>query len=159
MPKILYKVTLTREEREALGVMTTTGKHNAQSILNALILLNCDSGEHQSEYKATAEISAVLRISQRKVDRVKERFVTEGLDAVLSKRRSERPEKRKVDGELEARVVATVCGQPPAGYAKWSLRLLADKVVELQFVDSISHESVRQLLKKTKLNLGELSSG
>jgi len=127
MPKILYKVTLTSEERHLLSVMTTTGKHSAQSILNALILLNCDTGEHQSEYKTTAEISGVLRISQRKVDRVKERFVTEGLDAVLSKRTSERPEKRIIDGELEARVVATVCGRPPAGYAKWSLRLLADK--------------------------------
>lgn len=159
MAKITYKVALTREERDLLGVLTTTGKHNAQSILNALILLNCDTGEHQSEHKTTAEISGVLRISQRKVDRVKERFVRDGLDAVLSKRRTERPWKRKIDGELEAHVVATVCGQAPVGYAKWSLRLLADKLVELKFVDSISHESVRQLLKKTKLNLGECSNG
>lgn len=159
MPKILYKITLTRQERDQLTAMTTTGKHSAQSILNALILLNCDTGEHQNESKSAAEIAGVLRISQRKIDRVKERFVNEGLDAVLSKRAPARPGKRKVDGDLEARAVAMVCGKAPEGYAKWSLRLIADKLVELEYVDSISHESVRQLLKKTNLSPGALSSG
>ena len=159
MPKILYKITLTRQEREQLTTMTTTGKHSAQSILNALILLNCDTGEHQNETKSAAEIAGVLRISERKIDRVKERFINEGFDAVLSKRTPTRPDKRKLDGDLEARTVAMVCGKAPEGYAKWSLRLIADKLVELQYVESISHESVRQLLKKTNLSLGGSSSG
>ncbi len=159
MPNIIYKVTLTKIEREQLAEMTTTGNHNAQSILNALILLNCDSGEYQTERKSGAEIAGVLRVSQRKIDRVKERFVERGLDAALYKHASERPEKRKVDGDLEAHVVAMVCGEPPEGYARWSLRLLADKIIELKYIDSISHESIRQLLKKTKLNPGKATSG
>lgn len=159
MPTVRYKVTLTQEERAQLLAMTTTGKHSAQAILNALILLNCDSGEFQDERKSGEEVAAVLRISGRKIDRVKERFVENGLDAALNKQVSERPDKRKVDGDLEAHIVALACGTPPEGRAAWSLRLLADKAVELHYAESLSHETVRQILKKTNSSLGKVTSG
>lgn len=159
MPTVRYKVTLTQEERAQLVAMTTKGKHNAQSILNALILLNCDCGEFQDEKKSGEDVASVLRISARKVDRVKERFVENGLDAALNKQVSERPDKRKVDGDLEAHVVALACTTPPEGRASWSLRLLADKAVELRHVESLSHETVRQILKKTNSSHGKATSG
>lgn len=148
MPKILYKVTLTKAERERLAAMTTTGRHSAQSILNALILLNCDAGVLQESPRSGAEIASVLRISQRKIDRVKERFVEHGIEAALNKQVPDRPDKRKVDGDLEAHLVALACGRPPEGRAAWTLRLLAGKAVELNCAESLSHETVRQLLKK-----------
>ena len=93
-------------------------------------------------------ISEVLRISARKVDRVKRRFVEEGLEAALGGRQGRRPRYLcKADGEFEARLVALSCGQPPAGHAQWSLRLLADRVVELGYIESVSHETVRRVLK------------
>lgn len=159
MPKILYKVTLTEDERKHLTTLTNTGKCSAQTVLNALILLNCDRGKFQDTPITGSNIAAVLRVSQRKIDRVKQRFVENGLEIALKKRSSERPDKRKVDGDLEARIIALACGKPPEGRAAWTLRLLADKAVELQYVESLSHEAVRQLLKKTKLNPGKVSNG
>lgn len=155
MPTILYKVTLTQSGRERLTAMTITGRHHAQSILNALVLLNCDAGEHQDARKSGAEIAAVLRVSQRKIDRVKARFVEDGIEAALNKRTSERPGQRKVDGDLEAHIVALCCGKPPEGRAAWTLRLPADKAVELKYAESLLHETVRQLLKKRNQALAE----
>ena len=94
------------------------------------------------------EISRVHHISTRKIDRVKKRFVEEILDAALDKKVGSRVYAKKTDGDFEAHLVALSCGEPPEGFARWSLRLLADKVVELNYIDSISHESVRRILKK-----------
>ena len=105
------------------------------------------------------EIARVLNISMRKIDRVKKRFVEEGFDAALDKRKAERVYARKADGEFEARLIALSCSAPPEGFARWSLRLLADKMVELNYTDSISHEAVRRVLKKTNLNLGNTKDG
>jgi hypothetical protein len=95
----------------------------------------------------------------KKIDRVKKRFVEEGLEVALNGHKGQRVYEKKADGSLEAHLVALSCSAPPEGFSRWSLRLLADKVVELNYIDSISHETVRRVLKKTKLNLGESKVG
>jgi transposase len=154
-----YKVTLTKEEREELQELTSKGSPKAQKVLNCLILLNCDDGPFQ-EHRATNEVvSQVLHLSMKKIDRVKKRFVEEGLELALNGRRGERVYERKADGDCEARLVALSCTKPPVGYARWSLRLLADQAVELGFVESISYETVRRVLKKTNSNPGSGKAG
>ncbi len=95
----------------------------------------------------------------RKIDRVKKRFVTEGLDVALNGKKSVRVYEKKADGDFEAHLVALSCSDPPEGFARWSLRLLADKVVELNYIDSISYETIRRVLKKTNLSSGGVNSG
>jgi len=140
-----YVVTLSREERGELSAITSKGTHPSQKVVNALILLGCDEGEYQTNRSTNAALSQVLNISMRKIDRVKKRFVMHGLDVALTKRRPDRIYKRKIDGDFEARLIALSCSEPPEGYSRWSLRLLADRAVELQYIDTISHESVRQI--------------
>ena len=101
----------------------------------------------------------MLNISMRKIDRVKKRFVEEGFDVALNRRKRNRIYAKKTDGEFEAHLIALSCSEPPEGFARWSLRLLADKVVELNDIDSISHETVRRILKKTKSNRGNAMNG
>ena len=149
MPIIRYKVTLDSEERSLLKEIATHGRHRSQKVLNALILLNCDQGRFQEQRLTNQQIADALPVSMKKIDRVKKRFVEQGLEAALDKRTAPRPYLRKTDGDVEAHLVALSCGQPPSGHARWSLRLLADKMVELRYVDSISHETVRSVLKKT----------
>ena len=149
-----YKVTLTKEEREELSTIIQKGKHRSQKVLNALILLNCDEGKFQWKHSKNIEIAKVLQISMRKIDRTKKCFVEEGLDVTLNGRKGQREYEKKADGDFEAHLIALSCGEPPEGFARWSLRLLADKVVELKYVDNISHETIRRVLKKTKLNPG-----
>jgi transposase len=152
-------VTLSEEERAALGELTSKGKHKSQQILDALILLGCDEGGFQTKRSTNDEIARVLNTSMRKIDRVKKRFVEEGLEIALNRRKGSRIYVKKADGDFEAHLVALSCSKPPEGFARWSLRLLADKVVELSYIDSISHEAVRRVLKKTKSNLGNASVG
>jgi len=154
-----YIVTLTKDEREALGTLTIKGKHKSQQILDALILLGCDEGGFQTKRSTNEEIARVLNTSMRKIDRVKKRFVEGGLDVALNRRKGSRIYAKKADGDFEAHLVALSCSEPPEGFARWSLRLLADKVVELDYIDSISHEAVRRVLKKTKSNLGNARGG
>ena len=104
-------------------------------------------------------MSKVLRIGMRTIDRVKKKFIEEGMEAVLERRPTSRVYDRKVDGEVEAKLITLCCGEPPKGYAKWSLRLLADKMVELKYVESISYVTVREVLKKTNLSLGKSKVG
>ena len=148
-----YKVTLTKEERDQLTEMTRTGTHAARKIIHALILLNVDRGSH-IESQINEDICKVLKIGMRTIDRVKKRFVEEGLEAALKMAPTSRVYDKLVDGDMEAHLIALACGEPPKGFARWSLRLLADKVVELRFAESISHETVRRTLKKTNLSLG-----
>ncbi len=155
-----YRVTLDEAERDELTGITNKGSHRSQKVINALILLNCDEGVFNDRHSTGEAISDILRISMRKVDRVKKRFVEEGLDAALGGRQGRRLTYiRKADGEFEARLVALACGEAPAGCAQWSLRLLADRVVELGYIDSVSHETVRRVLKKTNSNHGGGSDG
>ena len=147
-------------ERDELAGITRKGSHQSQKVINALILLNCDEGEF-NEHRARGEaVAEILRISARKVDRVKKRFVEEGMEAALGGRQGRRPSYvRKADGEFEARLVALSCAEPPEGHSQWSLRLLADHVVELGHIDSVSHETVRRVLKKTQSSRGGASAG
>ena len=143
-----YKVTLTEEERSRLKAITFKGSHRSQKVLNALILLNCDEGEFQDARSINDVVASVLQVSMKKIDRVKKRFVEEGIDIALNGHKGERVYSKKADGDFEAHLVALSCSSPPEGFARWSLRLLADRVVELNYIDSISYETVRQVLKK-----------
>jgi len=144
-----YKVTLTEQERKTLEQITTRGRHSSQKVLNALILLGCDEGPFQEKKRTGQQLADVLPVSLRKIDRVKRRFVEGGMEAALAKRKPDREYVKKADGDFEAHLVALSCSPPPEGYARWSLRLLADKMVELSYVDSVSHETIRRVLKKT----------
>ena len=154
-----FIVTLTEKERVFLTELTSKGKHRSQKILNALTLLACDDGEHQRRRSKNKEIARVLNTSMRKIDRVKKRFVLDGLDVALDGKRGSRVYAKKADGDFEAHLVALTCSKPPEGFARWTLRLLADKVVGLDYIDSISHETVRRVLKKTNSSLGSEKDG
>jgi hypothetical protein len=144
-----YIVTLEIEERNQLEAIASKGSHAAQKILNALILLNCDESSYRQRRRSSQEIAEVLQVSARKIDRVKRRFVEEGFEVALNGAPNPRSYEHKVDGDLEAHLIALSCGEPPQGHARWSLRLLASKAVELEYVESISRETVRRTLKKT----------
>jgi hypothetical protein len=148
-----YIVTLSEDERKKLKELTAKGTQRSQTILNALILLGCDTGEFQTERSTNEEISRVLNVSMRKIDRLKKRFVEEGFDAALGRKKGTRIYAKKIDGEFEAHLIALSCSKPPDGFVRWSLRLLSDKVVELRYIDNISHESVRRILKKRNKTL------
>jgi hypothetical protein len=154
-----YKVTLESAEREYLREITRKGNHKSQKVINALILLNCNEGEFQDKKTRNEDISSVLKVSMRKVDRIKKRFIEEGLEMVLNGRKGERVYEKKADGDFEAHLVALSCSKPPKGFARWSLRLLADKVVELNYIDSISYETVRRVLKKRNQTLEKAGVG
>ena len=154
-----YTVTLTEDERKSLLELASKGKHNSQQILNALILLNCDKSERNVNHSTNEEISRILNISMKKIDRVKKRFVEEGLEVALNGKESDRIYTKKVDGDAEAYLVALSCSQPPEGFARWSLRLLADKAVELGYFEDISHETVRRTLKKRNKALAKERMG
>jgi len=154
-----YKVTLTEEERSELKIIASKGSHCSQEVLNALILLSCDEGEYQDSRAINEVVATVLQISMKKIDRVKKRFVEEGFDIALTGRKGERVYAKKAEGDFEAHLVALSCSEPPEGYARWSLRLLADRVVELNYIDSISHETVRHVLKKRNKALAATRMG
>jgi len=151
---IHYTIKLTKSEVEELQSIISKGSHTSQTFRTAYILLNCDEGLF-SEKVTNEQISKVLKVGLRTIDRVKKKFIEEGLDLSLERRPSQRVYETKVDGDLEAKLVTLCCSEPPEGFAKWSLRLLADKMVELNYVESISHVTVRSVLKKTNLNLGK----
>ncbi|TSA37490.1 MAG: IS630 family transposase [Porphyromonadaceae bacterium] len=146
-----YKVTLTKEERDQLTEITRTGTHAARKIIHALILLNVDRGTYNAEQQINEEVCKVLKIGMRTIDRVKKRFVEEGLEAALKMAPTSREYEKLVDGDMEAHLIALACGEPPKGYARWSLRLLADRLVELRIADNISYETVRRTPKKNEL--------
>ena len=145
---IKYKVSLSSEEREELTAIISKGSHTAQQYRNAYILLNCDEGAFGNKIK-NEEVSKVLKVSMRMIDRVKQRFVEEGFEACLARKPMSKTKEKKADGEVEAHLIALSCSKAPMGFTKWSLRLLADKMVELKYVESISHETIRRVLKKT----------
>jgi transposase len=151
---IRYTIKLTKEEVEELYSIINKGSHSSQTFRTAYILLNCDEGEY-AEKITNEQISKVLKVGMRTIDRVKKKFIEEGFEGVLDRRPTSRVYETKSDGDVEAKLVALCCSEPPKGYAKWSLRLLADKMVELEYVESISHVTVRSVLKKTNLSLGK----
>jgi hypothetical protein len=148
-----YRVTLTDEERAELGAMVSRGKSNARKLVRARILLLADQAQGGSA-KSDPEIVDALRCGRATVERVRQQFVEEGLEETLEPSPSTRIYERKLDGRVEAHLVALACGAPPEGRSCWTLRLLGDRLVALGHVDSVSHETVRQTLKKTTLSRG-----
>lgn len=140
-----YVVTLTDGEREQLHKMISSGTERARKLARARILLKADAGWRDTD------ISDALDISVPTIRGVRRRFVEEGLEAALNRRSPRREYLYKLDGEAEAHLIALACSEPPEGHGRWSLRLLADKVVKLEYVDSVSHETVRQTLKRNEL--------
>jgi len=151
---IRYTIELTKNEVEELMSISNKGSHTSQTFRTAYILLNCDEGKY-SQKVTNEQISKVLKVGMRTIDRIKKKFIEEGLEESLERRPTTRVYERKTDGDVEAKLVTLCCSEPPKGYGKWSLRLLADKMVELKYVESISHVTVRSVLKKTNLNLGK----
>ena len=151
---IRYTIRLSQEEVKELRAIINKGSHTSQTFRTAYILLNCDEGNY-SEKVTNEQISKVLKVGMRTIDRVKKRFIEEGFEAVLERRISSRIYDVKIDGDVEAKLVKLCCSEPPSGFAKWSLRLLADKMVELKYVESISYVSVGNVLKKMNLSLGK----
>lgn len=139
-----YIINLTKHEREELVQLTTAGRHAARKMLHARILLKADAGFKDED------ICEHLNVSVRTVERVRERCAKEGVEAALNPKKRP-PKEPTFDGDTEARLVQLACSRPPQGRQRWTLRLLADKLVELKVVDSISHETVRQRLGKKRV--------
>lgn len=151
---IRYTIKLTKDEVEELMSIINKGSHTSQTFRVAYILLNCDKGKY-SEKVTNEQISMVLKVGMRTIDRVKKKFIEEGFEAVMERRPTRRIYEKKIDGDTEAKLVTLCCSEPPKGFAKWSLRLLANKMVELKYVESITHVTVRNVLKKTNLSPGK----
>lgn len=149
MPHKKYLVTLTPEERPQLHKLVSAGKRSARTLTRARILLQADQADGGPAWE-DARIVQALGCGLRTVERIRQRFVEEGLDAALNHKPQERPSReRRLDGAAEARLIALACSKPPQGRARWTLKLLADKLVELEVVESVSDETVRRVLKKT----------
>ena len=151
---IRYRIRLSQEEVKELRLIINKGSHTSQTFRAAYILLNCDEGDY-SDKVTNEQISKVLKVGMRTIDRVKKKFIEDGFEKVLERRVSSRIYDVKIDGEVEAKLVKLCCSEPPPGFAKWSLRLLADKMVELKYIESISYVSVGNVLKKMNLSLGK----
>jgi transposase len=147
-----YRITLEVEERQSLEQLLSKGKADVRRLKHAQILLKSDESKSGRAWSVPG-IAEAVGCGTATVERVRRRFVEKGLEMALSPYRSPRREYRpKLDGEQEARLITLACSQPPEGRSRWTLRLLADALVELELVDSISHETVRQTLKKTSLS-------
>lgn len=144
-----YVVKLGKDERRELSQLVTKEKIAAKKRTHAQLLLLADSGRHGPGWKDEA-IAEACQVTVRTVENVRKRLVLDGLEAALNRKKQARPSRRKIlDGEKEAKVVALCCGTVPSGHARWTLRLLTERIVELEIVESVSHETVRSCLKKT----------
>jgi transposase len=148
-----YIVTLTQEERRMLQEMLSRGKAAARKLTHARILLKADALPDGPGWNDEA-IADGLEVGRATVERVRKEFVEEGLEAALERRKPRRLYQRKLDGDGEAHLVALACQKPPEGRSRWTLQLLADRMVQLEYVDEISYQTVRRTLKKTNSSLG-----
>jgi len=148
-----YIVTLAQEERTMLQAMLSKGKAAARKLMHARILLKADASSDGSGWHDDP-IADSLEIGRATVERVRKQFVQEGLEAALVSRRPRRQYRRKLDGDSEARLIALACSQAPEGRSRWTLKLLANRMVQLEYVDQLSDQTVRRTLKKTSLSLG-----
>lgn len=154
-----YRVELTAGEREELLARVNRGRGGAAEVKRANILLAVDRGEHSDLRMTDEEAARAYRSTPKTVYNLKRRLVEGGFEGALSRKPRSRPGNLKLDGEAEARIVALTCTDPPEGHSRWTLRLIAEKSVELGYVESISHVAVRDLLKKTSSSHGWSSSG
>jgi transposase len=149
MPHKKYLVTLTAEERAWLSRLLSAGRRSALTLTRARILLKADQAEGGPAWEDAA-IAEALDCGLRTVERVRQRFVERGLEDALGRKPQDRPSRqRKFDGAAEARLIVLACSAPPEGRARWTLKLLADRLVELEVFESVSDEAVRRVLKKT----------
>jgi transposase len=153
MSKRLYRVTLSPADRASLRRQLSAGSAPTRLLTRARILLKADEAPGGPAW-TDAQIIAALEVSPTTVVRIRQRFAEGGLQAALQRRRPRREYPRALDGHQEAELIALACSPPPLGRRQWSLRLLADKAVELKFVDGVSYETVRRLLKKTASSRG-----
>jgi len=153
--KQAYQVNLSQAERDHLENLISTGMESARKLTRARILLKADAGWIDKE------IAKALDVSQPTISRVRTKYAKEGLTSALNRKASRRQYERKIDGADEAQLIALTCGEPPEGHGRWSLRLLAERLVTLEQVEieSVSHETVRQVLKKTNSSRGRTSNG
>jgi len=152
---IRYAIDLTDTERAALREILAKNKVKRSTIINADILLQAD----RSCGWTNADIASAYDVSTKKVEQLKKRFVEEGFEAALYRKPVTNTHRRKITGEEEAHLIALCCSQAPEGRERWTLRMLADKMVERDMVDAVSHETIRRTLKKMNLNLGRRKNG
>jgi len=148
-----YIVTLMEEERRRLQELLSRGKAAARKLMHARILLKADAAAGGPDWN-DERIAEALEVGRATVERVRKEFVEEGFEATLERRKPRRVYERKLDGDGEAHLVALACQEPPEGRSRWTLRLLADRMVQLEYVDQISYQTVRRTLKKTRSSLG-----
>jgi len=153
MPAKIYKVTLTNEERTELTSLVSKGKGNARRIRRAHMLLLADENQPDGGWKDAA-IAKALRAHIRTVERTREKCVQEGLEAALNHTRPQKKRSKVLDGAAEARLVQLACSEAPDGHEQWSMQMLADKLIELKVVETVSRETIRTTLKKMNLSLG-----
>jgi hypothetical protein len=154
-----YRVTLTEQERQELDGMTKTAKTNAKRFLYARALLLCNAGP-QGPAWTVLDTAEAMGVTPRTIEHLKKRFVEEGLAAALERRQPEKPPREVTfDGAFEARLIALACSEAPRGRRRWTVRLLAEKAVELSLAPSVSHMTVQRILKKTNLSLTSGSTG
>jgi len=149
-----YIIRLSQEERATLRKLLKSGRGSGRMFTRVRILLKADQSNEGPAW-SDEKISEAFDVTVQSIERVRKQLVEEGFEAVLSRRPyTQKISRKKIDGDVEAHLIALCCSEPPKGRVRWTLRLLADKVVELGYVDSISYEAVRRTLKKTNLSLG-----
>lgn len=148
-----YVVTLTPAEREYLQQLTSKGKNPVYKVNHARILLKADTSQAEEGW-ADSAIARAFDISISTIERVRRRFVEEGIEKALGRHEPKSRKARRLDGEQEAYLITLACSEPPEGQGRWTLRMLADYMVDWGYVEAVSHETVRQTLKKTNLSLG-----
>jgi transposase len=154
-----YRVTLTKEERKELEAMTHRGKTHARRFIHARALLLCDAGADGPAWNV-ADVATALGVTSRAIEHLKKRFVEDGIEAALDRKPREKPPREVMfDGAFEARLITLACSDAPEGHRRWTVRLLADKAIELRFAESVSHMTVQRVLKKTNLSLTSASTG
>lgn len=153
MPAKIYRVTLGKEEREELTALVSKGRGNARRMRRARILLLADEAQENGGWK-DADIAAALSASMRTVERTRQKCVKMGIEAALNHTRPKKTRRKILDGEAEARLIQLACSAAPDGREEWSRQLLADKLIELEIVETVSRETVRTTLKKTNSSRG-----
>ena len=154
-----YRVTLTSEEREELATLTRTARTNAKRFLYARALLLCDAAPPGQAW-TVADTAEAMGVTSRTIEHLKKRFVEEGLDAALERKHPDKPPREVIfGGAFEAHLIALACSKAPEGRKRWTVRLLAEKAVELSFASKVSHMTVQRVLKKTNLSLTSESTG
>jgi len=154
-----YRITLTKLERKDLEALTRNGKTGAKKFIHARALLLCDAGPDGPAW-TVATAAEALGVTSRTIEHLKKRFVEEGLEAALVRKTRGKPPRDVIfDGAFEARLIALACSDAPEGYQRWTVRLIADRAVELNFASSVSHMTVQRVLKKMNLNLTSANTG